>query len=280
MNQNVEEMRECSKTKREIGARTEGFVAKIEGVGDVRCEELGEWESMTKRRSSPLPPKKRECKKIHPQQHSLFLERLGLPYPDEEISSGYEEDVSFIRDGFATWVKADFNTMERHEVHTGKALADFREPSVRRHDISSQEYHSSTTACPTAPLYRKDSASTTGTQDLDVEGKGAIEKLIAVKLHIITLQGAIKYVDHEFLTNRFHVNHYEGRAVRFNKDTSFPDVKVTSMYFHKNRNDLQDTVREGDSGWVIQCVLSRALFSATTTQRPKITHSDISPHQQ
>ena len=175
MNQNVEEMRECSKTKREIGARTERFVAKIEGVGDVRREELGEWESMTKRRSSLLPPKKRVCKYIHPQQHSLFPERLRLPYPDEEILSGYEEDVSFIRDAFATWVKADFHTiLERHAVDTGKALADFREPSARRHDISSQEYHSSTTACPTAPLYRKDSASTTGTQDLDVEGKALL----------------------------------------------------------------------------------------------------------
>ena len=107
-----------------------------------------------------------------PQQHSLFPERPRLPYPDEEILSGYEEDVSFIRDGFTTWVKADFHTiLERHAVDTGKALADFREPSARKHDISSQEYHSSTTACPTAPLYRKDSASTTGTQDLDVEGK-------------------------------------------------------------------------------------------------------------
>ena len=52
VNQNVEEMRECSETKREIGARTEGCVAKIEGVGDVRREELEEWQSMTKRRSS------------------------------------------------------------------------------------------------------------------------------------------------------------------------------------------------------------------------------------
>ena len=117
-------------------------------------------------------PKNACASKIHPQQHSLFPELPRLPYPDEDILSGYEEDVSFIRDGFTTWVKADFNTiLERHAVDTGKALADFREPSARKHDISSQEYHSSTTACPTAPLYRKDSASTTGTQDLDVEGK-------------------------------------------------------------------------------------------------------------
>ena len=45
------------------------------------------------------------------KQHSPFPERLKLPYPDEEILSGYEEDVSFIRDGFTVWVKADFNTV-------------------------------------------------------------------------------------------------------------------------------------------------------------------------
>ena len=66
VNQYVEEMRQYYKTKMEFGARTEGFVAKIEGVGDVRREELEEWESMTKRRSSLLPPKKRVCNKIHP----------------------------------------------------------------------------------------------------------------------------------------------------------------------------------------------------------------------
>ena len=91
VNQNVEEMRGCSKTKREIGARTEGCVARIEGVGDVRREELEEWESMTKRRSSLLPSKERVCNYIHTKQHTPFPERLRLPYPDEEILSGYEE---------------------------------------------------------------------------------------------------------------------------------------------------------------------------------------------
>ena len=61
--------------------------------------------------------------------------------------------------------------------------------------------------CPTVHLCRNDSASTIGTQDPDVEGKGAIEKQIAGKWHIITLQEAIEYVDRELLTDRFHVTH-------------------------------------------------------------------------
>ena len=90
--------------------------------------------------------------------------------------------------------------------------------------------------------------------------EGAIEKQNAGKWHIITLQEAIEYVDHELLTNSLHVTHYGGCVVLFNKDTFFPDVKDTSIYLHDNRNDLPDKVREGDSGWVTQGVLSRASF--------------------
>ena len=91
---------------------------------------------------APLPHQKRVCNFIHPKQHSPCPERQKLPYPDEEISSGCEKDVSFIRDGFTTWVKADFNTiLERHAVDVRRALAEFREASARRHDTSAQEYH-------------------------------------------------------------------------------------------------------------------------------------------
>ena len=55
---------------------------------------------------------------------SLSCTFVKLPYPDEEILSGSEEDVFFIQDGFTTWVTADFNTiLERHVVDVRKALA-------------------------------------------------------------------------------------------------------------------------------------------------------------
>ena len=60
--------------------------------------------------------------------------------------------------------------------------------------------------------------------------EGAVEKHIAGKWHVITLQEAIEYADHELLTYRFHVTHHGGCAVLFNKDTFFPDVKVKSIY--------------------------------------------------
>ena len=47
----------------------------------------------------------------------------------------------------------------------------------------------------------------------------AIEKQIAGKWHIITLQEASQYVEHEILRERFHVTHFAGCAILFNKDT-------------------------------------------------------------
>ena len=78
--------------------------------------------------------------------------------------------------------------------------------------------------------------------------EGAIEKQIAGKWHIITLQEAIEKVDHELLTNRFHVTHYGGCAVLFSWDTFLPDIKVKSIHLDDVRHDLPDKVFDGESG--------------------------------
>ena len=46
---------------------------------------------------------------------------------------------------------------------------------------------------------------------------------------IITLHEASEFVDHEILTNRFHVTHYEDCAILFDKDTFCPNVDVKSI---------------------------------------------------
>ena len=74
------------------------------------------------------------------------------------------------------------------------------------------------------------------------------------------MQQAIDYVDHELLTNTFHVTYYGGCAVLFDKETFFPDVEVKSIYLHDTRREVPDKVMEGDQGWVLQGVLSRASF--------------------
>ena len=51
---------------------------------------------------------------------------------------------------------------------------------------------------------------------------------------------------------------YGGCAVLFTKDIFFRDIKVKSIYLHDTRHDLPNKVFEGESGWVIQGVISRA----------------------
>ena len=88
----------------------------------------------------------------------------------------------------------------------------------------------------------------------------AFEKQIAGRWHITTLQEASEYVDHDILASRFHVTHSAGCAINFNKDTTYTNVDVKSIYLHDTRLDLPDQVMEGEQGWVRQGVLSRASF--------------------
>ena len=46
----------------------------------------------------------------------------------------------------------------------------------------------------------------------------------------------------------------------FNKDTCYTNIDVKSIYLHDTRRDLPDQVMEGQQGWVLQGVLSRASF--------------------
>ena len=88
----------------------------------------------------------------------------------------------------------------------------------------------------------------------------AIERRLAGKWHIITLQEAIEYLEHGFLTNRFHLTHYGGCAILFNQFSLFSDIKVSSIYLHDTGACHQDKTKEGESGWVLQGVISRASF--------------------
>ena len=56
------------------------------------------------------------------------------------------------------------------------------------------------------------------------------------------------------------MTHYGGCAILFNRDTFCSDIKVTSIYLHDLRGCQQDNVKEGESGCVLQGVISRASF--------------------
>ena len=106
-------------------------------------------------------------------------------------------------------------------------------------------------------LCRGGSASATGILGPDA---ARFEKQIAVKWHVVTLQEASDYVEHDILQERFHVTHCAGCAILFNEDTFNPDINVKSIYLHDTRRDLPDQIIEGEQGWVLQGVLSRASF--------------------
>ena len=141
---------------------------------------------------APLPFTKRIRNFIHPKQLSPFPERLELPFPDGEILTSYDEDISFIRDRFTAWVKADpDDTSERHMVDLRKAFAEFREASVRRQEASPQEYLFDSSIPNRSPVQKRLSVYNWNLGPR--RGKeGAIEKRIVGKRHIITLQEAIE----------------------------------------------------------------------------------------
>ena len=57
-----------------------------------------------------------------------------------------------------------------------------------------------------------------------------------------------------------NVTHHAGCAILFNKDTLYTNVDVKSICLHDTRQDLLAQVMEGEQGWVLQGVLSRAIF--------------------
>ena len=63
----------------------------------------------------------------------------------------------------------------------------------------------------------------------------------------------------------------------FNKDTFYPDIEVKSSNLHDTRHELPDKVMEGDLGWVLQGVLSRASFRRRSLSGQK-TFTVLSVH--
>ena len=215
--------------------------------------------SFWERAEAPLPHPKRWCNFIHPKQLSPFLNAWSCR-SSEEILSGYEDIVSSGTDHFTTWVKTDPGaTLVRHVVDVQKAVAEFREASARRPDTSSQAQRFDKHLPNRSPvqkrlsIYNWNPGRRRGKED-------AFEKQIAGKWHVISLQEASEYVDHDILTHRFHVTPYGGCAILYNNDTFYPNIDVKSIYLHDTRRVLPDQVMEGDQGWVMQGVLSRASF--------------------
>ena len=149
--------------------------------------------------------------------------------------------------------------LAEHVVDIHKVVADFRDAFERKQSSSSQTYgvnkhfYSQSPVQRRLSIYNWNPGPRRGMED-------AFEKQIARKLHIVTLQEASDYVDHDILQERFHVTHHAGCAILFHKDTFYPDINVKSIYLHDTGRGLPDQIIEGEQGWVLQGVLSRASF--------------------
>ena len=140
-----------------------------------------------------------------------------------------------------------------------KSCCRFRDASERKHDTLfsdkplQQKFIHRSPVQKRLSIYNWNRGPRRGEED-------AFEKQIAGRWHVITLQKASEYVDHDILTGRFHVTHHGGCAILFNKDTFYPNIDVKSIYLHDTKRDLPDQVMEGEQGRVMQGVLSRASF--------------------
>ena len=110
-------------------------------------------------------------------------------------------------------------------TNKGNAAQLFRETSLRTRLSSPSEYKLDTSN-PNRLLEQTRISILTWNPGPRRGTPGAIERHIVGKWHVIALQGAIECLQHDTLTNRFHVSHNTGCAVLFNKDTFHPDVRV------------------------------------------------------
>ena len=170
--------------------------------------------------SSPWGPSKNEdtaCSRerieapLPPLQARPTCERLELPFSCDAILSGYEDLVSSGSDQFTMWRKLSHQEiLAEHVVDIHKVVADFRDAFERIQSSSSQSYGVNKYFSSQSPVQKRLSIYNPGPR---CGKEAAIEEQVAGKWHIITLQEASEYVEHEILDERFHVTHFA--AARF-----------------------------------------------------------------
>ena len=161
--------------------------------------------------SSPWGPPKNEdsaCSRerieapLPPLLPRPTCERLELPFSCDAILSGYEDLVSSGSDQF-TMLNTKKSLLNTWLTFT-KFVADFRDAFERIQSSSSQSYGVNKFFSSLSPMQKRLSIYNWN-PGLRRGKEDAIEKQIAGKCHIITLQEASEYVEHEILHERFHV---------------------------------------------------------------------------
>ena len=163
-------------------------------------------------------------------------------------------------------------------VDVEKATADFRQTSERRHDTSSQtnragnHFSNRSIVQKLLSIYNWNPGPKRRKEDV-------FEKQIAGRWHVISLQEASEYVDHDILTGRFHVTHYGGCAILFDKDIFYPNptsMSSPSTFMTQGEICPIKSWKENRDGF-LQGVLSRAIFRRPPTSG-QVTFTVLSLH--
>ena len=132
-------------------------------------------------------------------------------------------------------------------VDVRKAFAEYREISVRRQEVLAQEYFFESSVpnrSKRLSVYNWNPGPRRGK-----EGNGILSPC-RMRLSMLTTSSP----------RTVPRNSLRGMCSAVRQGYFFADVKVKSIYLHDTRRGLPDKVMEGDSGWVLQGVLSRASF--------------------
>ena len=165
---------------------------------------------------------------VHPVQCGITPKRPLLRHSDTDILSYIDEEISSIRNGYTAWVMSDpSTTLERHLARKGCAKSIFHEAYERNFSPAQIPLRQQCAKL----LPEQTRISILSWNPGPRRGMpGATEVHIAGKWHIIALQEAVEYLQHEYLMNHFYITHFAGCAVQLNKKTFYSDVQVNSVY--------------------------------------------------
>ena len=196
-----------------------------------------------------------KCDFNHPQQLSPFPERLELLFSSDAILSGCEDLVSSGSDHFTMWGKmSPHEILAEHVVVIHKVVADFRDAFERNQSSYSQTrgvnnilFFSITCAEEAQHLQLEPWAPTWKRRRISETNCGEVAyHYPAGSIWLCWSRYSSRTISRDPLCGLF------------NKDKFYPCISVKSIYLHDTRRGLQDQVVEGEQGWVLQGVLSRA----------------------
>ena len=147
------------------------------------------------------------------------------------FTSGCEDVVSSGTDLYTTWRKTDPETiLVSHMVDVQKSCCTFPRGITKEagHSFSGISHRKNVPS----RLSMQERLSIYNLNPGPRRGRlGATEKRIAGRRHIITLQEAYEYIDQLLLQRHFHVTHYGGCAVLFNKKPIIPTLRSSPFTF-------------------------------------------------